>query len=213
MQIHAFDLDHTLLRVNSSFEFGKYLFLHKHLSFAQMLLLSVCYIFHCLHFINVQTLHHINFTCLFKGKSRPLFRKLLEKFLDEKLTGLIYQPAYEALLAAQRSEHFVALMSSSPDFIVEAIARRFGILHMQATTYLVDRQEFFQALGPIVNGAEKAKTLNKLVNELQVSKENSYSYSDSHLDLPFLFEAGHPIAVQPKRSLMKISKKLSWTVL
>ena len=213
MHISAFDLDHTLLKANGSFRFGQYLFRQKEFTFLNMVFLVLCYLGTIAGLLSLKRLHKINFSVLFKGKSRPYFQSLLSQFLDKELDNLLYRPVFEELQRAQQAGHCTTLLSSSPDFLVEAVAGRLGIMHCGATQYLVDEHGYFTAVGTMMDGVKKADVLLELAKSLNVSKKDIRTYSDSHLDLPFIEVAGHPIAVRPNRQLRKIAIQKGWKIL
>lgn len=211
--ISAFDLDRTLLAVNCSFQFGKFLYSQQKLSLAKAFYLMSCYAGHTAGFINLSQLHHLNFNALFKEADSVACQALANRFLDEQLTQLIYKPVFDIYLKAKEIGHYTVILSSSPDFLVQAIADRFSMDTASATTYNIDPSGKFSSLGTIMNGDEKAAELQALANRLQVTKENIYAYSDSHLDLSFLEAAGHPVAVRPNNRLRKLSKIRGWEIL
>lgn len=213
MPISAFDLDHTLLTVNCSYSFGKFLFSQGRLSLPKMLYLVSCYAAHAAGMISVAALHQLNFDVLFKGRAASEYERLVGLFLDEYLQTLIYHPAFKVFSDANESGHHTAILSSSPDFLVRPIAHRFNAAHVSSTKYLVGESGLFCELGPIMSGEEKASVLREIANQLRVSQENIYAYSDSHLDLPFMEAAGHAVAVRPNRQLRKISTSRGWTIL
>lgn len=213
MFISAFDLDHTLLNVNSSFHFGRYLFKSGRLTPTQAFYLTSCYCAHKVGFVGLDRLHHLNFNVLFRGVSKKIFEECASKFLDLHLQAHLYAPVFEVLKKAQRAGHYTALLSSSPDFLVDAIAARFAFDLSASTSYLTDSSGCFSQCGLIMHGTAKASLLKDLAKRLQVSKANIYAYSDSHLDLPFLDAAGCPVAVRPDRLLRTISKRKGWTII
>lgn len=211
--ISAFDLDKTLLKVNCSFEFGRFLYLKRELSLFIAAYLVLCYFAHSIGVLGLQKLNQFCFNALVKNKQFSVHSKLVNEFLDGHLQSYIYQPAFTAYQKAKKEGHFTALLSNSPDFIVTAIAERLLFDFVASSSYLVSSAGTFESLGKVMTGNEKACVLSNLANQLHVSKENIYAYSDSHLDLPFLEAAGHPIAVRPNGKLRKISIIRGWRIL
>jgi HAD superfamily hydrolase (TIGR01490 family) len=213
MRLSAFDLDHTLLKVNGSFHFGKYLYNKKKLTVGSMLYLVGCYAGAMTGCLNIQQLHQLNFDALFKGRQKSDFQKLVHAFLDEQLANLVHLPMIKTFEKAKADGHRTAILSSSPDFLVQSIGQRLGFDYIGATEYLTDASGAFYCLGPIMNGTEKAVVLNVLAEKYGVKQEDIYAYSDSHLDLPFMEAAGHPIAVSPNRKLHNISQQRGWKII
>lgn len=211
-QIVFFDLDHTLLRRNSSFSFGLYLYNKKLISCLTLAKLYCFYILHKFDRIGIEELHQRGFNCLFAGKQVSDFKTVVEDFLDENLESLKNTPALIRFNEAKRRGDHVVILSSSPDFLVEAFARKFQVDFWRATEYLVEEGAWTK-LGCVMEGGTKALHVSELSEKLSVPLHQTIGYSDSHLDLLFLEKVGKPVAVNPTRSLLRIAKKRNWEVL
>jgi phosphoserine phosphatase len=64
-----------------------------------------------------------------------------------------------------------------------------------------------------VHGAGKAAAVRELAAERRIDLVRSTAYSDSHTDLPFLEVVGHPVAVNPDRSLRRTANERGWPIL
>jgi len=209
----AFDLDHTLLKENSSFSFGKYLYQQKHISLSAFLFIIRSSIYYNLGFLSITALHQRAFERLFCGKSLPLVELWVSSFLDKHLEGLLYSPAIKALKEAQQAGHITAIISSSPLFIVEPIAIRLGLTFCQATQYAIDKDNRFCEIASLMLGEDKARFLINFMNQQKISKNKVIAYSDSFQDLPFLLAAGSAVAVNPDRKLRLFCLKNNWPII
>lgn len=208
-----FDLDHTLLNKNSSFQFGIYLYRQKVLPLSSVLYYVSCYSFHKLSFLSLQKLHRKIFSRLFLGKSSSKFIQLAEAFVKEKFESMLYFPAVRELEEAKKSGHFTAIFSSSPDFLVSLIARRFKVHEWVATRLHKDDKGHFSTLSEVVEGKLKSHYLRSLSQKLNIQPKDFTAYSDSYHDLPFLNAAGIAIGVNPDRRLKQICKKNQWQII
>ena len=77
--------------------------------------------------ISIAAMQMFIFQKLFIGKSSALFKNHVESFLDKNLEQLLYRPAIERLRQAQAEGHLIAILSSSPDFLVGPISQRLGV--------------------------------------------------------------------------------------
>lgn len=207
----AFDLDHTLVRSNSSFSFGVFLYRQGVCPLRHMICLVFCYAAHQLGLLSVEALHKTIFRIFFYGKSKELFCEMTQRFLDSYLIPSLYPPVYEKLQEAQRQGNATALFSSGPDFLVEAIAARLAIDHWLATTYAIDSAGYFASVVDIVVGKQKAVALQMLVEALQCHR--SIAYSDSCLDIPFLQAASHAVVVLPAKRLKRFCRSQGWGII
>lgn len=211
--VDAFDLDHTLIKVNASFRFGAYLFRQKAFSFFTMLLLIGYYARYKFFGMPVFELHHKTFQKLFEGRLCRQVSQQVEAFLDESLDKLFYAPALARLRLAQQEHHVTAIFSSSPDFLVEPIARRLGVQYWRASHYAVNSCGAFTTVADVLQGEEKASLLMALVKDLGVGLDAATVYSDSLVDVAFMQAAGKAVAVNPDKGLRALCRKQGWEVI
>lgn len=208
-----FDLDHTLLRINSSYYFGKYLYRQNYFSVFQLLQLGWPYFLHKTGALPIAELHRNIFKKLFYGQPLSFFREKIDLFVQKNFENLLYLPAIQQLRMAQDNGHFIAILSNSPDFIVEACANQLGIKNYLATSYAVDSSGCFTSINQIVEGCHKAQWAEKAARERGIKRENISVYTDSILDLPFLQIAGTKVAVNPDYRLNRLCLKNKWKVI
>lgn len=211
--LSAFDLDHTLLKENSSYSFGKYLYRHKYISLSAFFFIIRSNICYNLGLLSIAEVHQRAFERLFYGKSLPLVESWVSSFLDQHLESLIYAPAIKALHRAQQAGHITAIISSSPSFLVEPIAKRLGLTFSQATQYAVDKDNRFCRIANLMLGEDKARFLTEFMAQHNICKKQVFAYSDSFQDLPFLQAAGAAIAVNPDRKLRFFCLKNNWSII
>lgn len=213
MKLIVFDLDHTLLVANSSFRFGIFLYQQKIFSFWTLLGCLHDYARHKWLGMSVQTLHARTFSRLFKGACSKEIRRHVDQFLTAELTSMLYAPVIQRLQAAQARGDLVLILSSSPDFLVEAIAERLQVPQWEATRYQIDKEGKFAAITSVMEGENKAHYVQGLVAQLPISLSNVTVYSDSHLDVPLLQLAGQAVGVRPDHRLRRICEQNGWEIL
>lgn len=211
-QISAFDLDHTLINVNSSYLFGTILYEKKQLSFTKAAYLLGMYALHKARIISIATLHATVFKSLFHGKHISYVQSLLPEFLH-RLKPHFNTPVLERLQKAKADGHHVLILSSSPNLLVGAIAESLGVCVWDATHYEVDKDQKFCKITHIMEGESKAKNLILFSAKMRVDLEKITAYSDSSLDLPFMEVAGIPIGVNPDRALRKMCHLYGWEII
>ncbi|MBA3239075.1 MAG: haloacid dehalogenase-like hydrolase [Parachlamydiaceae bacterium] len=208
-----FDLDHTLLKVNSSFSFGKFLYRRGLLGPAQLFHLGFVYALHTLGFFSITSVHKIVFKNLFCGRPSSFFEKEVHLFLEENFDEMLNEPVIERLKKAQANNHFVAILSSSPEFLVKAMANRLGVSHFDASVYAVDEKMHFLRIDRLVQGKDKALWTAAAAQNQSITMSNIAVYSDSILDLPFLQSGGIRIAVNPDSKLRKLCRLHKWEII
>jgi phosphoserine phosphatase len=208
-----FDLDHTLLKVNSSFKFGSYLYRNQQFPFTDMLKLVLAYGLHKFGFYSLAEVQEVIFKRLFYGHSCHPIYELAESFVDSHFERMLYHPAIKQLKQAQELGHHTVLLSSSPDFLVRLFAKRFSMDAWESTHYAIDQEQRFCCISSVFQGGDKAHYVEETMKKLGISKNQTFAYSDSYLDLPFLKSVGVPIGVKPDRKLLSWCKKTGCKVL
>lgn len=208
----VFDLDHTLLKCNSSYRFGWYLYRKKFLSSWVLLGSLRDYVKHKWFGMSLHALHAHSFARIFKGRCVKQVNEFVDQFLLENLTSFISQPLLKRLKEAKKSST-ILLLSSSPDFLVGKIARFLELDRWGATTYLVDNQTKFHQIAHIMDGENKAQYVTALAKNLSIPLSAVTVYSDSILDLPLFKLAGKAICVDPNRRLAKVCKQNGWEMI
>lgn len=208
-----FDLDHTLISVASSYHYAKVLYSRGLLSIRQIVQVMWIRWKFLITSMTLEELHHLVFNKMLKGFSQAALEAYVEEFIKRLLPTAIYQPAYAVLRRAQQEGDYVALLSSAPDFLVRAFAAYFQIEHWECTRYAVDKDNCLCNIAHLMVGSKKMEIFLRLRDELGLSKEQTYVYSDSYDDLPLFLQAGHPVAVNPDRKLARIAKKHNWSVI
>ncbi|MFI5343513.1 MAG: HAD family hydrolase [Chlamydiales bacterium] len=213
MQISVFDLDHTLLKVNSSYQFGLYLYRNKILSAASLLLCLSHYACHKWFGLSLEKLHGHVFNAFFRGRSLCEIQQWAHDFIQRELDLLIYAPAIQRLHLARQQGDYTVILSSSPDFLVGPIAHHFEVSDWRATQYTEDSEGKLASLSHIVEGKDKARYVKALANRLGIALSSVTVYSDSYLDLPVLEIAGKAVGVSPDKSLKKVCQANEWEIL
>lgn len=211
--VSIFDLDRTLLKVNSSFAFGRYLYKNRVFSFFDMLYMLGCYAAHKVNLLSIHSLHHKIFKRLFFKRSIHLFENAVIAFLNEMDDKFLNPPAIRCLELAKARGDRVILLSSSPHFLVGPIANKLQISEWVGSHYAIDNDSCFCHIASLVQGNEKALYIEALLKRENLPRESIVAYSDSYHDLPFLKAAGQAVGVNPDRKLKKLCYKYGWKIL
>ncbi len=108
----------------------------------------------------------------------------------------------------KNSGHKVFFISGSPDFLVEKMAKKYGVTEYRGSEYIVDEENNFT--GEIVrmwDSENKQRTIDEFVSRFDVDLNKSYSYGDTAGDLSMLKMVENPIAINPNKNLLKAIKE------
>jgi fatty acyl-CoA reductase len=150
---------------------------------------------------------------MFKGIPRERLVTLGEEYCDRVLIANMYPSAIEMIAANRDAGLDPVLVTGSPDFIVEPLARRLGIESFVANRLAFDNGFATGRLcEPVIVGNAKAAWCAEYAAANRISLKDSWGYADSHYDLPFLAALGHPVAVNPNRRLLAVARQRRWPI-
>lgn len=213
IMLHVFDLDHTLLKKNSSFHFGIFLFRKREITLIQVLRLTWAYFKHKVFHMSFEKLHSSALEIFLKNTPKKKWESLSHEFSKQYFTDLSYSPVVSRLFKAKESKDEVMLLSSSPDFLVTAFADILGIVTWDATQYLTNNLGIITGIGCVMDGEAKANALKKYLQNHPHTKDHIVVYTDSLHDLPLIRCAGNVIGVGRDRSFIKKCVENHWEVL
>jgi len=205
--IAAFDLDGTLLKRNSSFLFCRFLRKKKVLSRLDLLFCTLTYIRHLCFGLSLKDVHQTIFNHLFKGRNVNKLIPYVNIFIKKQLDEQWYQPALVRLRALKKRGARIMVLSNSPRFIVEPIARLIGVEDVLATEYSQTEEGRLIEMTHLMDGTSKGAVLRQILGKKIVA------FSDTLHDLPFLESAHIAVAVNPNRSLKRVAKLRGWEIL
>lgn len=208
-----FDLDHTLLNVNSSFRFGIYLYREKVINLSCLANLLWNYFLHKCGRLDIYGIHEKSFKSLFCSREKNEFQYHAKRFVDEVYACLINNEVLSLLHLKKQKGDKVVILSSSPDFLVECFAEKMGVDGWRATVYQANNVGKYVSIDCVLEGKEKAKLVNEISVSYQIPKNLTSGYSDSHHDLDFLRSVAQPVAVNPNKILRRISINEGWDIL
>lgn len=139
-------------------------------------------------------------------------KQVVTDVLEEVVTPLIYAEALELMHDHRSAGRMICLVSSSPEEIVQPLARMLRIDRYIATQPKIVDGKYTGDLEFYAYGPQKAEAIKELADELGINLENSFAYSDSVTDVPMLEAVGNPVAVNPDKDLRKVALQREWQV-
>lgn len=221
MKLALFDLDHTLLPLDSDHAWGQFTvqlgwrdaqqFAKANDAFYEQYKADVLDINQYVRF-GTQSLRDLG------DHAQALAAHAHEQFMAQVVLPAI-RPQAKALLDKHRSAgDEIVLVTATNAFITAPIAKAFGIAHLIAVDLVLD--EHGVPTGDIA-GTPSFKE-GKVIRVEQwladrglgwADLQYSYFYSDSINDLPLLERATHPVATNPDDRLKAIATERGWPVL
>ena len=215
MNLALFDLDHTLLPLDSDYEWGQFLVRTGAVDAAEFDRRTKEF------FAQYQagTLDPVQYLEFALGTlarfPRPRLDAMHRQFMAEVIQPAIRPSALALLRRHQDAGDLTAIVTATNQYVTAPIARALGVEHLIAAVPEVDAAGNLtgKLLGTPTQGAGKvAHTrawLEKLGHTLE-GFERSHFYSDSHNDIPLLSVVTHPVATNPNATLKTHAAAQGW---
>jgi HAD superfamily hydrolase (TIGR01490 family) len=115
-------------------------------------------------------------------------------------------------IEAHREEgHLVALLSSTPSYVAQPLARTLNLDAAGATHFEVKGGQFTgELLGPACFGRGKVHWAERLGNDHGLDVGASWFYTDSYTDMPMLERVKNPVVINPDPRLKKAARDRGW---
>lgn len=218
MNLALFDLDHTLLPLDSDFEWGQFLmrigavdraaFEQRNADFYAQYQAG-----------QLDPVAYLEFAF---GTLARFPRKQLDdwhlQFMKEVIDPAILPAARDLIRRHQDRDDLVAIITATNRFVTAPIARAFGVLHLIAAEpeTTASGEITGKLLGTPPYGAGKVVNTKAWLaaegKSLQ-SFGSSHFYSDSQNDIPLLSLVTHPIATNPNAMLAAHAQAHGWPIL
>lgn len=141
-------------------------------------------------------------------------RRAAETFVETALVERLRPSMLERIERHRRDGDTVALLSGTPDFLAEPLARRVGA-DTWCATRCARRDGMFLAAPPVVHpyGVEKLELARAICRETNADLAAATAYADAIEDLSLMRHVGHPVAVAPDPPLKRLALQHGWEVL
>ena len=188
--LSIFDLDHTLLSVNGSFHFAQFLYKKELLTLPELSYLALYYFRHKVLGMPMRKLYSKIFHRLFIGRSLQQMRDVADEFVQQLPDKIFNSEVIKRLSDAREKGDQLLILSSSPQFLVEAFALRLGVERGEGTKLQIGPSGELVDIAEVMEGSEKAYLVQNWSQEHGIPLLNMTAYTDSSLDLPLLDRAG-----------------------
>lgn len=218
MNLALFDLDHTLIPIDSDYEWGQFLcrvgavdaeaFTARNKEFYQQYQQGM-----------LNPVEYLEFAF---GTLKRFPRTQLDawhaQFMDEVIRPALRTQARALVDEHKKAGELVAIITATNRFVTAPIAQAFGIDHLIAaepelsadgniTGRLVGTPPY--GAGKVTNTHAWLASLGKKLEDF----ERSTFYSDSQNDIPLLSIVTHPVATNPNAALARHAQAQGWPIL
>jgi HAD superfamily hydrolase (TIGR01490 family) len=206
-----FDMDNTLLRVESGMSWTRFLYRRGELPKRMVAKAVYWTLLYKLAMLDMEAV----FTRLCSELEGDLETEMIEKCAIWYLRDLAPEVAPRALAAVaehRRRGELVVLATGSTQYAAGPVARGVEIPHVLSSRLEVDGGRFTGRATVLCFGHHKVKLAEAWSAEHGVDLAASTFYSDSYNDLPLLQRVGRPVAINPDPRLRRHAGKHGWAI-
>ncbi len=218
MRLTLFDLDGTLLPIDSDHAFGEFLvrigwadktlYRDRNEAFFQQYQLG-----------QLDIKAYIDFaTTPWRNRAEMEIRAASTRFVDEVVRPVVHAQALALVEQHQATGELIAIVTATNEFITRPVANLFGVQHLIATE--LERDKRGRVTGGILGTPSfREGKVVRVQQWLQTMGcewrdfERVTFYSDSTNDLPLLEAVSHPVATNPSTELATIARSRGWPIL
>ena len=217
-RLALFDLDHTLLPIDSDHEWGEYLVRTGAVDAAAFKRANDDFYAQ----YQAGTLDSVEYLEFALGTlarfDRPTLDAMHAQFMREVVQPAILPQAVALLRRHQDAGDVVAIVTATNRFVTAPIAAALGVEHLIAAVPEQDGtgRPTGKLVGVPTSGAGKVVHTHAWLAQRGTpldSFESSHFYSDSHNDIPLLAVVTHPVATNPNAALSAHAARHGWPTL
>ena len=214
MSLAIFDLDNTLLSIDSDHAWGEFLV-------EQGAVDPVAYREANERFLADYNAGTLDMAAFLEMALKPLAENTPEQlaawhqqFMASKIEPHIL-PKAEELLARHRTKGDTLLIITATNrFITGPIAERLGVDNLIAVEPEMVNGRYTGRVDGVPSYREgKVIRLQAWLEAQDLTMDGAWFYSDSHNDLPLLEKVDHPVAVDPDDTLRKVAEERNWRIM
>ncbi len=207
-----FDLDRTVIDVNSAVLFAQYERKAKRISNLQFLgALKNSLLYH----FNVLDMEaaYSSFVSHYRGKTEEWIEARTLEFFDAKIKSRIQPGAQKALSRHKELGHPLVLLTTSTSFQAKIASSAWGFDAWLANRFHVEDGMIMGGVNsPLCYGPGKVVYAEAWAQDNEIDLSASYFYSDSYSDVPMLEAVGFPVVVNPDPKLRAHAAKKGWQI-
>lgn len=99
--------------------------------------------------------------------------------------------------------HLVIIISGSPSFLVEKMAKKLNATDSIGTIYMIENEKFTGYKKPMWDSESKIKAIEYFAEKYDIDLENSFAYGDTTGDFGMFTKVGNPVAINPAKKLFE----------
>lgn len=207
-----FDVDHTLLDVNTGMQWARHQQRAGLLSRLDLMRAAYWMFRYRILVIDQESLIG-RVARAYAGTSVARAESEMRRWFDAEMGRYIRPAARTRVQEHLDAGHVVALLSSGTRYTLEPLADMLGIRYVVCTVFEeVDGHLTGRHVAPACAGDGKVSRAEAFAAAHDIDLDASYFYTDSHADLALLERVGLPRVVTPDRRLRRQARRRGWSI-
>jgi len=209
-----FDLDRTLIDVNSGLLWAMHERREGNISWLQMARAVVWSGLYHLSLIDIEraldeAVSH------YRGVRRDDLDSRTREWFFTDISSRLRPGAARAITEHRDAGHRLVLLTNSSVFEARVASETWGLDDFLANDFPIDDQgRLVGTLArPLCYGAGKVEHAERWASERSIDLDRSFFYTDSYSDVPMLERVGEPRVVSPDPRLRRAARRKGWSVL
>ena len=208
-----FDLDRTLIDVNSALLYAKYERRQKRIGLFQLLTTSIYSVLYHLNILDMEAAYSKALKN-YAGISESEMERNVREFFFEEVDSRLQPGARRALDFHRSQGHQLVLLSTSSSYQAQAAVESWGLDDAIANRFPSENGLLTGKISqPFCYGSGKVVAAEEWLEGRDIELKHCYFYSDSFSDLPMLLRVGFPKVVNPDPKLKSYTKRARWEIL
>ena len=211
MRAAFFDMDKTVLRVNSGTSWMRFLYGRGEISTPQMIQSLGWALLYRFSILDMETIADR----MIEGISGDSESEMIEKcriWYDKDIMHCVAPSAKRAIIEHRQKGDIVVLLTGASQYISKIIGEKLSIEHVLCTEIEVKEGVFTGRLAQKCFGDYKVPIAEEFAAKHKISLEESAFYTDSYTDIAMLNRVGLPVVVNPDPRLRRTAIRNGWRV-
>lgn len=203
-----FDMDRTLIAVNSGMLYAQYERKHGRISARQFWISALYIVLYHFSLVDIEAAYR-RAAAYMTGEPEDILRQRTWQWFREEIESLLLPGAQSALAAHRNAGHPLVLLTSSSSYVSEIAIQSWQLDDWIANLFSTDEEGRMtgEVCSPLCYGTGKVIYAEQWAEQNGVDLGSSYFYTDSYSDLPMLERVGHPRVVNPDPRLKRWARK------
>jgi len=207
-----FDVDHTLIDVNSGAKWLGYMWRTGQVSVREAVQSLTWLLRYRLALLDLEAVTAIAAQS-YRGVSVVTITAAVREWFAREISGRVCVEGRARVADHLAQGHVVALLTSGTRFSATPLAEMLGVEHVLCTDMEVEHGTLTgKHLAPACAGAGKVVHAERFAAEHGVDLRQSFFYTDSFSDLPMLERVGQPRVINPDVRLRRRARVRGWSV-